>query len=236
MEFGRKFVPFTVSVMSPEPANTVVGLIPVMVGTGAFTENVCAVDVPLLDVVTVTGTEADDAIRDAGMSAFNCVLLRYVVGIALPFQLIAELWLNPVPVIVRTKPGLPAVMLPGFKDEIVGAEDDTLKLTELEVLPPSVTVMLKLPAVVSDDAGITADTCVALMNVVVSAVPLKFTTEADVKLAPVTVSVVAGDPTVTVETDTDEMVGAPLLPEEPFPQPETKARIARIRPSTAARR
>ena len=73
-----KLVPFNVSVMSPEPANTVVGLILASVGTGAFTVKVCAVDVPPVvpGVVTVTGTDADDAISDAGTVAFICVLSR----------------------------------------------------------------------------------------------------------------------------------------------------------------
>jgi hypothetical protein len=64
--------------MSPEPANTVVGLMLVSVGTGAFTVNVCAVEVPPVvpGVLTVTGIVAEDAISEAGTEALSCVLSR----------------------------------------------------------------------------------------------------------------------------------------------------------------
>ena len=61
-----------------------------MIGTGALTRKFCAVDVPLLVVVTVTGTDADEATSEAEIWAFNCVLSRYVVGMAWPFQLMAQ--------------------------------------------------------------------------------------------------------------------------------------------------
>lgn len=238
LELGRKFVPLTVRVMSPEPANTVVGLIFVSVGTGALTVNVCALEVPPVvpGVFTVTGTDAEEATRDAEIDAFNCVLSRKVVGTAVPFQFTTEEPLYPVPVTVRTKPALPARMLPGFRDEIVGAEDETVRVMEFDVLPPSVTVMVKEPAVVSELAGITAVSCEELTKVVVSAVPLKLTTELEEKLEPETVSVVAGEFTVTVETESDEMVGVFELEEDPFPQPNEAIKIARINPTTTARR
>jgi len=73
-----KLVPPTVRVMSPEPANTVVGLMLLSVGTGALTLNVCAVEVPPVvpGVVTVTGMEAAEATSDDEMDVFNCVLSR----------------------------------------------------------------------------------------------------------------------------------------------------------------
>jgi hypothetical protein len=126
-------------------------------------------------------------------------------------------------------------MVPGDSDEMVGAEDDTVKVTVLEVLPPSVAVTLNVPAVVSDEAGITAVSCVGLTYVVVSALPLKLTTELEVKFAPLTVSVVLGDPMVTLETERAVMLGVPNEL-DPFPQPETKAKKVRMRPTTAARR
>ena len=141
-----------------------------------------------------------------------------------------------MPVTVRTKPELPARMLPGLKDEIVGAEDETVRVIVLEVLLPSLTVMVKEPAVVSDDAGMTAVSCEELTKVVVSAVPLKLTTELEEKLEPETVSVVAGEFTVTVETESEEIVGVFELEEDPFPQPSEAIKIARINPTTTARR
>lgn len=118
---------------------------------------------------------------------------------------------------------------------MVGAEEETVKLMEFEVLPPSVTVIGKDPAVVSEDAGITAVNWAPLTNVVASAVPLNLTTELEEKLVPEIVSVVAGEPTVTVETDNEEMTGVPEL-DEPFPQPREARMIATMKPTTTARR
>jgi hypothetical protein len=187
-------------------------------------------------VFTVTGIDAEEEIRDAEIDAFNCVLSRKVVGTAVPFQFTTEDPLYPVPVTVRTKPELPARVLPGFNDEIVGAEDETVRVIEFEVLLPSLTVMVNEPAVVSEEAGMTAVNCEELTKVVVSAVPLKFTTELAEKLDPETVSVVAGEFTVTVETESEEMVGAVELEDDPFPQPSEAIKIARINPTTTARR
>ena len=82
----------------------------------------------------------------------------------------------------------------------------------------------------------TAVNCAPLTKVVANAVPLKLTTELEEKFVPETVSVVAGEPTVTVETESDEMTGAFVLEEEPFPQPADAIKIARIKPTTTARR
>src|SRR5512133_977016 len=77
-EFARKLVPATVRVISPDPADTIVGLMPVTVGIGALTLKVCAVDVPPVvpGVFTVTGTDEAAARSVAGIAAFNCVLSR----------------------------------------------------------------------------------------------------------------------------------------------------------------
>jgi hypothetical protein len=88
--------------MSPDPAYTTVGLMPVTVGIAALTLNVCAVDAPPVvpGVFTVTGTAAAEDKSEAGMAAFNCVLSRYVVTRGVPFQLTTEFALYPVPVMV----------------------------------------------------------------------------------------------------------------------------------------
>jgi hypothetical protein len=53
-----------------------------------------------------------------------------------------EFVLYPVPVTVITKLGLPAIVFPGLSEDTVGADDETVNVIELEVLPPSVTVMV----------------------------------------------------------------------------------------------
>jgi hypothetical protein len=136
---------------------------------------------------------------------------------------------------VRTNPELPAIAFPGFNDETVGADEETVTESEFDVLPPSVTVTAKVPAVVREDAGMTAVNCELLTKVVVSAALLKFTTELDVKLDPETVSVVAGEFTVTVDTESDETVGVVEL-DDPFPQPSEAISIASMNPTTTARR
>jgi hypothetical protein len=70
-----------------------------------------------------------------------------------------ELALYPVPVTVRMKPELPAVVLPGLNDAMVVADDETVRVIEFEVLPLSETVMVKEPALVSDEAGMIAVNC-----------------------------------------------------------------------------
>ena len=75
-----------------------------------------------------------------------------------------------------------------------------------------------------------------LTKVVVRFVPLHCTTELDVKLVPVTVSVVLEEPTVTEVTEIDVRVSVLLPLEEPLPHPETATMRARMRPGTTARR
>ena len=74
-----------------------------------------------------------------------------------------------------------------------------------------VTVTLAVPAVAISAASIAAVTCVVLMNVVVLAVPLNFTTEVDTNPVPLTVSVNAAPPAVALVGEIDLSVGAGLL-------------------------
>ena len=73
-----------------------------------------------------------------------------------------------------------------------------LKTADCELDPEaeSVTVMLAVATAVSRAAGTTAVNWVALTKVVVSGAPLKFTTEVEVKFAPVAVIVVLLAPAV----------------------------------------
>jgi hypothetical protein len=72
-------------------------------------------------------------------------------------------------------------------------------MTEMlcELPPPGAgfeTVKLKVPAEARSDAGATAVSCVALTKVVVSADVPPITTEDEMKLVPVKVKVVSGEP------------------------------------------
>lgn len=74
------------------------------------------------------------------------------------------------------------------------------------------TVTLMLPAIAASLAGIVADRLVALINVVVSGLPLKFTIDFASKLAPLTVSVKGVPPAVCVFPRLD-IVGTGLFVE-----------------------
>jgi len=85
----------------------------------------------------------------------------------------------------------------------------------LAVVPPPgagfVTVTLNVPAVAISVAVIAAFTCVALTNVVVLAVPLKFTTEDEFKFVPFTVRVKAVPPFVALVGERDVIAGTGLF-------------------------
>jgi hypothetical protein len=86
-----------------------------------------------------------------------------------------------VPVTVNVNAAPPAVALVGLIEASVGTglfAALTLKFTGVEVPPPGaalITVTGNDPAVAMSAAVIAAVTCVALTNVVVLALPLKFT-------------------------------------------------------------
>ena len=89
----------------------------------------------------------------------------------------------------------------------------TVKGNAGEVPPPGagfVTVRFMLPAIATSLAGIVADSFVALMNVVVSGLPLKLTTELASKFAPFIVSAKAAPPGACVSPRLD-IVGTGLL-------------------------
>jgi len=82
------------------------------------------------------------------------------------------------------------------------------------VPPPGaefVTVTGDVPAVAISDAVIAAVNWLALLNVVVFATPLNFTTDVATKPAPFTVSVNAAPPAVALVGEIDASVGAGLL-------------------------
>ena len=85
-----------------------------------------------------------------------------------------------------------------------------VKLSPLDAPPPGVgfvTVTIAVPGVATSLARIEAVSWVAFTNVVVRAVPLKFTTEPLMKFVPFRVSVNAPEAAVTEEGESDVSVG-----------------------------
>lgn len=88
-----------------------------------------------------------------------------------------------------------------------------MKGNAVEVPPPGagfVTVTFILPTIATSLAGIVADSLVVLMNVVVSGLPLKLTTDFGPKFAPFIVSVKAVPPEACVGPRLDIVGTGPL--------------------------
>lgn len=95
---------------------------------------------------------------------------------------------------------------------------EIVKVTGLEVPPPGaglVTVTVAGPAVETAVAGIEAVSCVELMKVVGSAVPLKLTTEVLMKPVPFTVNGKAAEPATVLDGESEVIVGAGLFAAAP---------------------
>lgn len=98
----------------------------------------------------------------------------------------------------------------------------TVKFKELDVPPPGkglVTVTGNVPAVWMAEAGIEAVTCAEPTKVVVSAVPLNFTTDVGTKPEPLTVRVNAAPPVVAFEGESEPSKGDGLFTVK-FREPE----------------
>lgn len=108
---------------------------------------------------------------------------------------------KPVPLIVNVKAAVPAVALVGESEVTVGGALLTVKDAAEEVPPPGagfVTVTFLTPPVAMSPAAIDAANCEALLNVVVLAAPLKFTTDPETKPEPFTVRVNAEPPEIAL--------------------------------------
>ena len=122
-----------------------------------------------------------------------------------------------VPVTVSVKAALPEVMLAGDKAEMVGV---ALVATALivntpifELPPPGVpekTVIFAVPAVATMAEPTEAVNCVALTNVVVSAIPFQLTIDPLMKLEPFIVSIKAGEPAFILVGDIEAITGTGL--------------------------
>ena len=193
-EAALKFVPLTARVNATDPAVALVGEIVAIVGDGLLTVKVSGVDAPAVGAgfVTVTLNVPAAAMSAAVIDAVSCVALTNVVVLAVPLNFTIAPLINPEPLTVSVNAAPPAVALVGKSVAIVGTGLFTLNIEFPEVPPPGaglVTVTLNVPAVAMSATVIDAVTCVALTNVVVLALPLKFTIEDELKLVPFTVSV-----------------------------------------------
>jgi hypothetical protein len=211
-----KPVPFTVNVKAAPPAVALAGEIDVIAGSGLFTANGEFPDVPPpgAGLVTVTLKDPAAAISAGVIAAVICVAFTNVVVLAVPLNFTDELATKPVPLTVSVKAGPPVAAVFGESEVIVGAGLFTVNGEVVDVPPPGaglVTVTLNVPAVAMSGAAIEAVTCVAFTNVVVLAVPLKFTTEDELKFVPLTVNVKAAPPANVLVGESDVSVGNGLF-------------------------
>jgi hypothetical protein len=117
---------------------------------------------------------------------------------------------------------------------------ETISVFGSEVPPPEgfITVIAgegKAAETISE-AGIDAESRVALTNVVSRALPFTFTTDPRTKLWPVTVSVKAGPPVATMLGEMESIVGTTPIPDSGtsiFPRPGFENVISRVAVSTA---
>src|SRR2546423_5097649 len=216
VELLTKPLPFTRSVRGRAPAVTPVGVSPVSPGTGLFTVNVRAPEVPPpgAGVITVTCGVPAAATSAAAMAAVSCVALTKTVVRAAPFQLTVEPPAKLLPVTVSVKAAFPAAALAGDRVESVGDGLLTLNVWAAEVPPPGAgvtTVTCGVPAAATSAAAMAAVSCVALTKVVVRVAPFHLTVLPLTKPVPVTVSVKAGLPADVLVGDRAARGGAELL-------------------------
>ncbi len=120
---------------------------------GALTVNGEVVEIPPpgAGVDTETSALPAEAKSAAGISAINCLALRYAVATGTEFQRTVELNTNPEPFTSTSKSAAPAVALEGVSVPIagLGASGPVMaKSTEGDAFnsPGSLTEMLAMPA------------------------------------------------------------------------------------------
>ena len=150
---------------------------------------------------------------EAKIAAVIWVLLKNVVALVAPLKFTVAPLTKPAPLTVNANAAEPATALEGESELIVGTALLIVKEVAFEVPPGPgfVTVTVAVPAVAISAAVIVAVSCVALMNVVVLAPPLNFTTEVDTKPVPFTVRVKATPPAFALVGESEVTVGAGLL-------------------------
>jgi hypothetical protein len=212
-EPATKPVPLTVSVKAELPAMALEGEMDAVVGAGFSVVNVSSADVPPPGdgevTVTSDGPAADTSA--AAIAARSSVLPTYVVARSVPFHRTTELATNPVPLTVSVKAELPAMVLEGEMDAVVGAGFSVVNVSSADVPPPGVvetTVTSDGPATDTSAAAIEARNSVPLTYVVVRSAPFHRTTELATNPVPLTVSVKAELSAMALDGDMDAVVGA----------------------------
>ena len=115
--------------------------------------NVCAFDVPPpgAGFTTVTGGVPAVATSAAGTIAVSCVEETNVVVREAPFQRTVEVEMNLVPLTVKVKPALPAMVQVGLIEVVVGSGLLIVNVKVALPVPPELValmVTLYVPAVV----------------------------------------------------------------------------------------
>jgi hypothetical protein len=123
--------------------------------------------------------------------------------------------MKPVPITEITGEDAPTSSVAGLTDVIAGAGFDatTATVAAVEVPPPGVgfTAVKERPPAADRSATVSATlTCVALVNVVVRAVPLTLMTVVGTNPVPVTVSTFEVAPVTSMAGEIDPIVGAGL--------------------------
>ena len=128
-----KLLPFTVRVNAALPAVTDAGANEEIAGNASMVKAREA-DAAVDGFVTLTLAEPGAAIAEAGILAVNRVVLRNVVGSAVPFQLtVAPFW-NPLPFTVRTNAPAPAGPAEGFREPTVAPSPAIVPLKDWEAV------------------------------------------------------------------------------------------------------
>jgi hypothetical protein len=186
------------------PVATVPGRIEVSTGFGFTTCRLNGDETPPPGAGLETSIDtAAPVARDApGTTVLISVALTYVDVKVLLFQRTVETGRKFVPTMSSVVEGLPADILPGEIDAIVGNEFTTLNGWPAEVPPPGmefVIVIVKFPIVARSEAVRDTVICVALANVVGRALPLTLAVEVEMKPLPVSVTFAFDVPATIVE-------------------------------------
>jgi xanthosine utilization system XapX-like protein len=207
-ESPPKLLPLTVSMKAGLPTGVLFGLRELIIGGGLI------VKLAELEVtppeLTVTPTVPAVVIKPAGILTINWLVVTEVGVSVLPLKLTVEPPPKPLPLTVRVNAAPPAVALVGLMELIIGG-GLTVKLAELEVTPPELTVTATVADVEIKFAGMVTISWPAVMELGVSALPLKLTIESAPNPLPFTIRVNAGPPAVALVGLIELIIGGGLI-------------------------
>ena len=175
------------------------------------TVKICEAEVPPPGPGVVTTTaKVPDVLKSAAVSSIaSCADETNIVVRARPLKYTCELATKDEPLMTRRKGCACMVTIVGEMVDSTGSGLLTVKPCEVDVPTPGLlTVTESVPAVARFVAGMIAVSCVAETYVVLMAVPLTRTCELAVKKVPVSVMVVAAEPTSVEVGEMDVSVGA----------------------------